>query len=314
MQMRLNHIAFPLILASVLGLSAPAWAVDWSKIPGKEVVLLYPGQTSWEWNLTDADHSAATKFKQGQNCAQCHRGEEKRQGELLVSGKKAEPNPIAGFPGYIASTVRIAYDDANVYLRLDFKDPGSPDAKMDPLFGTKVAVIFNDAGVPEGVRAGCWASCHEDSASMPTANGSERGKYLMKTRAKMSRQGGGDILKSPEDLAKLSESGYSQEWWQAKLNPGAKPVVSSGIIFDKRQEVNPSPVQIEASQTGGQWSVVMTRPLTVAAPYHSLQPGKIYTFGLGIHLGHSAKRFHHTSYEWTFALGEGQADFVAAKQ
>ncbi|HVI50474.1 MAG TPA: ethylbenzene dehydrogenase-related protein [Candidatus Sulfotelmatobacter sp.] len=302
------------VLAAGLSFAVPAWAVDWNKVQGKEVVLLYPGQTSWEWNLTEADHSAAGKFKQGQNCAQCHRGEEKRQGELLVSGKKAEPSPIPGFPGYVVSTVKFAYDDANLYVRIDFKEPAAPDAKMDSQFATKVAMIFNDPAVPEGVRAGCWASCHEDSASMPAANGSDRGKYLLKTRAKMSRQGGGDVLKAPDELAKLTESGYSQEWWQAKLNSGAPAQVASGLVFDKREEVKPSPVKVEANQAGGQWSVIMSRPLSAPAPYHALLPGKIYTVGFGIHLGHSAKRFHHVSYEFTMALGEGQADFVAAKQ
>jgi len=315
MIMTLNRISC-LTLAASLSLSAPAWAaVDWSKVQGKEVVMLYPGQTSWEWNLTDADHSAATKFKQGQNCAQCHRGEEKRQGDLMVSGKKAEPNPIAGFPGYVVSTVKFAYDDQALYVRLDFKEPAAPDAKMDPLAATKVSLILNDALVPEGVRAGCWASCHEDSASMPTApQGVDRSHYLMKTRVKMSRQGGGDAIKPAEDLAKLQEAGYLQEWWQARLSPGTKAQASSGVIFDKREEIKPGAVQVEASQANGSWSVILSRPLNAPAPYRPLQTGKVYSVGFGVHLGHSAKRFHHTSYEFTFALGDGQADFVAAKQ
>lgn len=314
MRMSLNRI-IPTLGLSLL-LTAPAQAaVDWSKVQGKEVVLLYPGQTSWEWNLTDADHSAATKFKQGQNCAQCHRGEEKRQGDLMVSGKKAEPSPIASFPGYVVSTVKFAYDDQNLYIHLDFKEPASPDAKMDAKYATKVAVILNDAGVPEGVRAGCWASCHEDSASMPTApQGVDRTHYLMKTRVKMSRQGGGDAIKGADDLAKLTETGYAQEWWQARLNPGAKAEAAGGVIFDTRQEVKASPIQAEATQSGGVWSVTLSRPLNAPAPFHPISTGKIYSIGFGIHLGHSAKRFHHTSYEFTFALGDGQADFVAAKQ
>jgi len=309
--MRVNITVAAIIMAAA---AQPAWAIDWSKVPGREVVMLYPGQTSWEWNLTTADHSAADKFKAGKNCIECHRGEEKTQGALMVSGKKAEPTPIPSFPGHVAADIRMAYDDANFYVRLQFTEPAAPDAKMDAAAATKVALIFNDAAVPEGVRAGCWASCHEDNASMPAANGSDRTKYLMKTRAKMSRLGGGDTLKGAEDLAKLTDAGYIQEWWQAKLNPGAKAVADGGIIFDRRQELKDGPLKAEAAFANGTWTVVLSRPLAAPAPWRPLVAGKPYTIGFSVHEGHSAKRFHHTSYEYTFALGQGPADFVAVKQ
>jgi hypothetical protein len=309
--MRVNSI----LAGAFLGMIAlPAQAMDWSKVPGRDVVMFYPGQTSWEWNLTEADHSAAAKFKAGKNCIECHKGEEKTQGALMVSGKKAEPAPIQAFPGHVTANVRFAYDDAKLYVRLEFAEPSAPNVKSDADFATKVAMIFNDATVPEGVRAGCWASCHEDNASMPAAGGSNRTKYLMKTRAKMSRQGGGDALKPVEDLAKLMDAGYAQEWWQVKLNPGAMPQASDGLIFDARQEQKPAMVASEASFANGVWSVVMSRPLNAPAPYKTLAPGNTYTVGFSVHLGHSAKRFHHTSYEYTFALGQGPADIVAVKQ
>lgn len=307
------------VIAAVAGmaasvLAAPAHAVDWAKVQGREVPLLYPGQTSWEWNLTEADHSAAKKFKEGKNCIACHKGEEKKQGDMMASGKKAEPNPIAGFPGHVVADVKFAYDDKRFYVRMDFKEPPSPNAKMDAESATKAALIFNDAGVNEGVRAGCWASCHEDNASMPAANGAERTKYLMRTRVKLGRLGGGDALKPAEDLAKLMDAGYVQEWWQAKLVPGAKAKTAGGIIFDKREELKPAIITSEATFANGTWSVVMSRPLDAPAPYRPLVAGKVYTVGFGIHVGHSAKRFHHASYEYTFALGSGEADFIAAKQ
>jgi cytochrome c-type protein NapC len=291
-----------------------AMAVDWSKVPGRDLVLLYPGQTSWEWNLTEADHSAAAKFKAGQNCIECHKNQEKTQGALMVSGKKAEPAPIASFPGHVVVNTRFAYDDQRLHARFEFKEPAAPNTRMDAEFATKLAMIFNDAAVPEGVRAGCWASCHEDNASMPAAAGSERTKYLMKSRAKLTRQGGGDLLKSPEDMARLFDAGYVQEWWQARLNPGAKAVAAGGLILDKRQDLKPALITAEATQSDGGWVVVVSRPLAAPAPYRALAPGKTYSFGLSVHLGHSAKRFHHTSYEYTLALGSGAADFVAVKQ
>lgn len=309
--MRVNsfYIAAALSLVGV----TPAAAVDWGKVPGQDIVMLYPGQTSWEWNLTMADHSAADKFKAGKNCIACHKGEEKTQGDLMVSGKKAEPNPIKGFPGHAIVNVRMAYDDTHFYTRLEMKAPKAPDTKMDAKTESSLALIFNDAAVNEGVRAGCWASCHEDNASMPTANGSDRTKYLMKTRAKLSRSGGGDTLRDADALAKLTASGYVQEWWQAKLNPGAKAEAEGGIIFDKRESLK-GVLEAEASQSGDTWVVVFKRPLNAPAPWRPLEAGKVYTIGFSSHLGHSAKRFHHTSYEYTFALGQTQADIVAVKQ
>lgn len=301
------------------GMAVPAWAIHWESVPGRDVVMLYPGQTSWEWNLTEADHSAAGKFKAGKNCIACHKGEEVTQGALMVSGKKAEPTPIPSFPGHVVANVRFAYDSSNFYTRLEYAEPVAPDAKMDANFTSKVSLIFNSEAVSEGVRAGCWASCHEDNASMPAANGSERTKYLMKTRVKLGRMGGGDALKSAEDLQTLKDNGYVQEWWQVRLNPKGKGQTVGGIIFDKREEMQPAPVKSEATYspgptgTAGTWVVVLTRPLAAAAPFVPLVEGKNYTFGISVHLGHSAKRFHHTSYEYTMSLGASSADFQATK-
>jgi len=117
-----------------------------------------------------------------------------------------------------------------------------------------------------------------------------------------------------EELAKLLEAGYAQEWWQVKLNPGAMPQATDGMIFDARQEQKPAMIASETSFANGVWSVVISRPLNAPAPYKTLALGKTYTVGFSVHLCHSAKRFHHTSYEYTFALGQGPADIVAVKQ
>ena len=104
--MRVNII----LAVALAGMAAlPAQAMDWSKVPGRDVVLFYLGQTSWEWNLTEADHSAAGKFKAGKNCIECHGGEEKTQGALMASGKKAEPTPSQSFPGHVAAEPRRVY-------------------------------------------------------------------------------------------------------------------------------------------------------------------------------------------------------------
>jgi cytochrome c-type protein NapC len=300
------------MLASLI--SAPAFAIDWASVPGKEVVLFYPGQSSWEYLLTGADHSGASKFRDGKNCHDCHLDEEKMMGGTLVSGNKNEPTPIAGKPPFVPATVKVANDGQNLYVHLEFKEGTQPDSKMDPDFATKVTMMLGDAKVAEATRAGCWGTCHDDAARMPNGGTGDRTKYLSRTRAKNGRTGGGDELKPADELAKMLADGQNMEYWQARLNPGAPAVAISGTIFDKRVEVKPSVVTAEASFANGGWSVTMGRKLNAGAPFKDLAPGKTYNIGFAIHAGRTAKRFHYVSFEHTVVLDQGAADFVAAKK
>ena len=293
--------------------TAPAYAVDWSKVPGKDITMLYPAQSSYEWVLTTADHSGGGKIREGKNCHECHIGEENTMGDLLVSGKKNEPTPIAGKPGSLKAVVKFAHDDKNLYVHLDFTPGIQPNAKMDTAFETKVTMILNDGGVAESNRFGCWAACHDDAQGMASGADGERTKYLLKTRAKVTRQGGGDALKSPDELAALKTAGYQLEYWQARLNPGAKAVAAAGTIFDKREELKNPAVTADATLADGTWSVTLARPLTAGAPYKDIVAGKTYTVGFAVHAGHTAHRFHYVSFERTMVLDSGTADFVAAK-
>ena len=300
----------------LIGLLAatPAFAVDWAKVPGKDVTLMYPGQSSYEWVLTPSEHSGGFKIREGKNCHECHTGEEDTMGNLLVSGKKNEPAPIAGKPGFVKASVKFAHDDKNMYVHLDFAPGTQPDAKMDAANETKVTMIINDGGVAESNRFGCWAACHDDAATMPSAAGAERTKYLLKTHAKVGRQGGGDELKPADELAKLKAAGYELEYWQARLNPGAKAVAVAGTIFDKREELKSPAVTADATFANGVWSVTLTRPLAAGPGYKELAAGKTFTVGFAIHGGHTAKRFHYVSFERSMIIGEGAADLVAVKK
>jgi hypothetical protein len=98
------------------------------------------------------------------------------------------------------------------------------------------------------------------------------------------------------------------------LNPGQPAKATTEIVFDKREIANPAVVVAEATQAGGVWSVTLSRKLTVAAPFTSIEPGATYHLAFAIHAGHTAHRFHYVSYERTLMLNSGNADFVAAKQ
>ncbi len=297
-------------LAGALAASGANAAPNWAASPAKPVALFYPGQSSWEWALTTADHPGADKFKGGKNCFQCHDGDEKNMGALMASGKKNEPSPIPGKPGSLDAKVQFSHDADTLYVRLTFAEGAQPNAHQDPTYATKVTMILNGGGVPEANRAGCWGSCHDDSAGMASAGGSARTMYLGKTRAALSRSGGGDALKPAAALDQLKGSGYQLEYWQAHLNPGAAAVASNGVIFDKRTETKPTLVSAQASNAGGTWTVVLSRKLNAPGAI-PLVAGRHYTVGFAIHSGHAAKRFHYVSFERSLVLDQGAADFVA---
>jgi hypothetical protein len=292
----------PVILAAVLlaSCAAAGAAPNWASVPAKPVTLFYPGQYSLELSMTPVEHKGADRFRAGKSCASCHTGEEKVIGSTIVSGK-FDKAPIRGKPGALLAKVQIAQDAGNLYVRVEFSDAGQPDAKMDKAVA-KVAMMLDGGGVPEAARAGCWAMCHDDAATMASGNAT-RTMYLSKTRAKLTRQGGGDSL-SPQ-AAKLKAGGYALEYWQAALNPAPKAV--NGTVSEKRVETR-TVVSAEAKRTGTVWSVVLSRKLK--AGQVMLVPGKRYTVAFAIDTGHTAKRFHYVSFERTLLLGKGVADFV----
>lgn len=305
---------FPLLTVALLGAfaSSPALALDWASVSGKEVTLLYPGQSSFEWVLTQSDHSGGPKFKGGKNCFECHTGEEKTMGANLVNGKKNEPAPIAGKPAFLAATVKVAHDADKLYVHLDFAPGAQPDAKMDLKYDTKVTMMLSDGKVALSDRAGCWAACHDDLTDMASAGGATRTKYLMASRNKITRQGGGDDLKPAADLDKARADGVYLEYWQALLNPGAPAVSNAFTVLEKREDIKANAVTAEASFANGAWSVTLSRKLKAGAPYKDVEAGKTYTIGFAIHGGHTAKRFHYVSFEQSLVLDQGTADFVAA--
>jgi cytochrome c-type protein NapC len=300
------------ISAALLLNIAPAAAIDWAKVPGTDVVLLYPAQMSWEMLLTQKEHSGADKFRGGKDCRQCHEHHEHESGALMVVDKSAEPTPIAGKPGFLKAVVKVAHDADRFYVRVDF-DPGKqPDAGMDKDHVAKVALMLDDGHVAEVARAGCWATCHDNLAKMPSGGDADTTKYLARSRVKIARTGG-DQIKPEADLAQMRANGEYLEYWQAQIKPDGTVVAVDGSVLEKRQEHTTPAVTATATPAGTGWSVILSRKLVAGAPYKDLVAGKTYNVGLSIHAGHTARRFHYVSLEKTLVLDQGAADFVAAR-
>jgi cytochrome c-type protein NapC len=234
---------------------------------------------------------------------------------VFKTGEKPsiEPTPIAGKPGAFPATVKVANDGTSLFVHIEFKPGNQPNSGQDPA-DTKVTVMFNNGKVAEANRGGCWAACHDDQTAMPSAAGAQRTMYLPKSRAKLTRQGGGDALVAPDALAKLKSDGYQLEYWQAVLNPGQPARASTQLVLDQRAEQKPGIATAEATNSGGGWSVTISRPLAASAPYSAITAGTKYYLAFAIHSGHTAHRFHYVSYERSFVLDSGSADLVAVRQ
>ncbi|MBI1732502.1 MAG: cytochrome c-552 precursor [Gammaproteobacteria bacterium] len=305
------------VFAFLCAASAAAPAVDWNGVEGRQVMLFFPGQASWEWALTQADHSGAKKFREGKNCRECHAEEEKDIGDKIASGKKLEPNPVAGKPGSVSVNVKTAHDGERLYVRLQWQEPArSQGAKMDPDFESKITMMLDDGSVSEAVRSGCWGACHDDAVGMASAAaGSELTKYLARSRTKVARSGGGENYKPAAELDQLLQQGVFMEFWQAKLNKGAAPLAVDGYILDQRHKNETPAIQAEGGMEGGAWTVTLSRKLSGAGPRHKdIVPGKTYSVGFALHSDHAEHRFHHISFEHTLAVDQGKADFVAVKK
>lgn len=287
-----------LITISALGIFLTAGtgvahaAPDWGKVPSKKITIFYPGVSPMEWVTKGLEHGGARALKKGETCADCHDAEAADMGKKIVSGAKIEPHPIKGKAGSIPVTVQAAYDATNVYLRFQWKDPaGSGGEKMDKDNAVKLGVMLEDNKVDLASQVGCWATCHQDSRTMPSAKDDKKTKYVV----------GGSLA-----------SGKFYDLIQFKSGKGAKPM--DGYVADKRvMEGGKALVSAEGKQAGDNWTVVFTRKLSGGDGDIAMQAGKVYNFGFAIHDDHTIGRFHHVSLGYTLGL-DAKADITAVKQ
>lgn len=301
--------------ACVLILSSPsAWAVNWDAVKGRDMVLLFPGQASWEWVLSD--HSASKTVRTGGKCRECHDTEEADMGKKMVTGKKMEPAPIPGKPGSIPVNVKFAHDDARIYVRMSWKDTGfHSGTKKDAEHPVKVAMMIGSKQVKESSIAGCWGACHDDATGMASAADAKRPLYLGASRTEITRHGGGDNVKPEVELANLVAAGNFLEFWQAEVKGDHSANVRDGYIFEKRNTSKTPLVEANAELKNGVWTVTMSRKLKAEEKgRHAFQPDQNYNVGFALHDDYAEGRIHYVSFGYTLALDKGDADFVALKQ
>lgn len=317
----------------------PGLGVDWSGVEARTVTLFYPGEASFEW-AQSREHGGMRAFTRGgDKCSTCHAKEVKDMGAKLVSGQKLESTPIPGKRPWIDVEVRAVHDGTNLALRFEWADarhapaPFAPDGKMDPQNQTKLAMMIAGPAIERVEQAGCWATCHHDSRSMPDARKVDPSriaglvqdgdlkegltKYLAESRSQIDLQGrsgprgGGDKVKGADDLAGLAKAGAFMDLIRARS--GAPP--ENGHVLAQRVMEGGAAIEADTRLEAGRWSVTVRRPLRSDKPGDiSIEPGKLYTIGFAIHDDFANARFHHVSLEMKFGLDVPEADINATKR
>jgi len=324
--------------------AAPGNDGDWDNVPGRDIVLFYPGQASLEWVLNGRDHGGARAVRRaGDRCTECHEGEQDDMGKKIVTGEKAEPTPIPGKRGSIKVNVKAKHDGENLMLRFQWPDAGhtpvpfADGGKMDPVDQIKLAVMFDDDKVDLASQVGCWATCHNDSRYMPDAPKADAigaagnigkiinladgvTKYINNSRTELEYKGKNgkprgawDKLVDKAELDKNLADGVYMDLLRFKSGDGGK--TESGHILADRVLEPANKITSSGVLADGVWTVTITRPLKATQPGGvSFEAGNLYTMGFAIHDDYTNARFHHVSLEYKLGLDNAEAEINAIKQ
>ncbi|MDO8933930.1 MAG: NapC/NirT family cytochrome c, partial [Rhodocyclaceae bacterium] len=102
-------VAAPAKPAKAEAAASAITALDWSKVPTRQIKVFYPGQAAFEWVMNKADHSSASDIiEKKRPCAKCHEGDANEVGAAIIAGKPVgasktvmEPSPPEGKVGFI---------------------------------------------------------------------------------------------------------------------------------------------------------------------------------------------------------------------
>jgi hypothetical protein len=264
-----------ILLAASLGFMASVAnaAPDWAKVETTKVFVFHPGTTPWQWVTTKGKHGGSRGLIRGETCVGCHMEGTDLNLDMARISSEFEPS---GSPKTMIYPVKLqaAYDAENLYVRLTFTPPAGGFDKGDKENELKATVLLADPAVPMGSQVGCWATCHSDARTMPSAD-SKKSKYV-------------------------TEGSYALMQW---TNKGQ---VSDGSITTERKMTGAgNNVKAEGGTNGKEYTVTFTRK--------NPGEGKSIPIGVAIHADNASGRFHHVSLGYVLGIG-AEGDIKATKQ
>ena len=281
--------------AEAAGATAPAaggtvTALDWSKVPTRQIKVFYPGQAGLEWIMNKADHSSAADIVEKKRaCAKCHEGDANEVGTAIVTGKPVgvsktvmEPTPPPGKVGFIPVTFQTTHDGNKIYFRFEWVPPKNGDKKLDPKNEVKLTMMFDGGGTVEGSELnGCWGTCHVDLRTMKDAKDDKKTKYI-----------------TGADLA----GGKFMDLIQYRSGKGLNPV-DGWVDSERHMDGGKSGLKAEGKKEGNKWVVVFERSLAGGGKGdHAITADKVYNFGFALHEDFTNARFHYVSLGYQFGL------------
>ena len=265
-------------------------ALDWSKVPSRQMKVFYPGQAGLEWIMNKADHSSAADIVEKKRaCAKCHEGDANEVGTAIVTGKPVgvsktvmEPNPPAGKVGFIPVTFQATHDESKIYFRFEWEPPTIGDKKLDPNNEVKLTMMFDGGGTVDGADLnGCWGTCHMDLKTMKDAKDDKKTKYI-----------------TGADLA----SGKFMDLIQYRSGKGQAPV-DGWVDSERHMDGGKSGLKAEGRKEGNKWVVIFERNKAGGGKGdHAISADKVYNFGFAIHEDFTNARYHYVSLGYQFGL------------
>ena len=310
--------------------------VNWGSIQPHKVKLFYPGVASWEFvNSKDHGVGRVPVSKRKKACPECHidkvgnldvKAAEIVNGSLsMKASKKAfEPNPVEGKPGFLDADLQAAYDNENIYLRLQWSSAGKSWTGGDSGVPDRVAIQLN-SGQDEFSKYGCFVTCHPDQNSMPdSAEKDKVGKHQYYSKQKRedvrlyafyTRTEGGAWadMKDSKGIDELLKNGGLIDLWEATFKTKGTDIADGWVLEDR--DADHKDVEGSGEWDNGKYTVTLKRKLNTSDIKDvELKEGSAVTIGIAIHDDKAKLRRHYVSYPVSIGLGaEGMVKAVKIK-
>ena len=253
----------------------------------RDVTLFYPGMADSSWLLHS--HPGSQPLRQGANCRQCHRGEEKTMGS----------NQAQNFePAF--REMRVSFAGNGESIRMTLKWKGDRNEK-------DVALMWGGGTNEAFRRGGCFAACHSDLPGMSGNRGQAVDKYLAVSREQSRSIGKPAIIKSEAALKKLMDEGNFAVMWRIELASGK---VEAASLLEDIDWVSHPPIRASTKYENGWWTVNIRRA-TTRQPEQlvTFDPQNKYIFGVALHGADNPGGKHWVSLPMTLHYSGDDTDF-----